>query len=138
VKRPVHDADPVQVARADHDVVLTRRGRERGEILGPVREIRVHLTDQIRAVTRERALQPLDVRSTQPALTGAVQHIDPARVLDAQAVGEVTRAIRRRVVDDEHPKAVVREHATSENGKILSLVKGRNDDEHVWRTHGRG
>jgi len=39
---------------------------------------------------------------------------------------------------DDMMKAVVREHATSENGKILSLVVGRNDDEDVWRTHGRG
>ena len=48
VQRPVHDADAVQVARADDDVVVGGRRGERRQVLGIVRQVRVHLADRDR------------------------------------------------------------------------------------------
>ena len=49
VQRPVHDADAGQVPRPDHQVVLLGGLRQRRQVLGTVRKVRVHLEDELRA-----------------------------------------------------------------------------------------
>ena len=129
VQRPVHDADAVQVARTDDDVVVGGRRDERRQILGIVRQVGVHLADEVDVGLGDRLLQAVDVGASEPALAGAVHDLHPARVLDRQRVGNRPGAIRRSVVDDQHPEARVREHAAREQRQILALVVGRDDDE---------
>ena len=79
MQRPVHHADAVQVARADHQVVRRRRGHEIGQVVGIVREVGVHLADEVRRPFRDRVLQAVDVGAAEAARPGAVHDLDAAR-----------------------------------------------------------
>ena len=129
MERPVHDADAVQVARSDDDVVVGGGGDERRQVFRIVRQVGVHLADEVDVGLGDRLLQAVDVRASKPALAGAVHDFDPARILDSQRIGNRSGAIRRAIVDDQHAEAGVREHAAREDRQVLALVVGRDDDE---------
>ena len=100
VQRPVHHADPVQVARADHESWVGGAAISAGRYAG--------LCDrsasiwQIRSASGLRApLQAVDVRAAETARTCAVHHVDAAGELARELVGHGARAVRRRVVDDQ-------------------------------------
>ncbi len=90
MQRPVHDADAGQIPRSDHQVVYRSRLGERRQVLGIVREVRVHLEDERRA-GRERVPQPVDVGAAEAARARAVQHFDASRMLRGKRVGHLRR-----------------------------------------------
>ena len=101
-----------------------------------MREVGVHLADEIDVGLRDRLLQAIDVRAPKPALAGAVHHLDAARVLARERVGDRPGAVGRAIVDDQHAEARVREHAAHEDRQVLALVIGRDDDEDGrWCVH---
>ena len=129
MQRPVHDADAVQVARADDDVVVGGGRDERRQVLGIVRQVGVHLADEVDVGLRDRLLQAVDIRAAEPALAGAVHDLDAAGILDRQRIGDRAGAVRRSIVDDQHAETGVREHAAREQRQVVALVVGRDDDE---------
>ena len=102
---PVPDAPALHVARAEHQVgaLLGRRDQPR-HVVRVVREVAVHLEDQLRAL-RERVCEAGDVRRAEAFLPLPVQDVDEAE-LRGQLVGELTRPVRRVVVDHEHAVAL--------------------------------
>ncbi len=73
VERPVHDADAVQVAGADHHVERPGRGDQRGQVRGAVRQVGVHLADEV-GVAREHAPERVDVGPAEAPAPAAVPH----------------------------------------------------------------
>ena len=130
VQRPVDDADALQVARADDQVMAAaqRHLHHLGQVLGIVREVRVHLADEVLgAGARQR--QRLDVGAAEPLLAGAVQHLDAVGELAGQRVGDLAGAVGRLVVDHHHAEAGMRDDVAHQPGQVLPLVVGRNQDE---------
>jgi hypothetical protein len=137
VQRPVHHADALEVARTDHHVVLRGGGRERREVLRVVREVGVHLADQIDVSLCHGTLQAVDVRAPQAAGTGAMHHLEASWELHREPIGDLPGTIGRGVVDDHHPEALVREHAADQGGQVLAFVVGRDDDQDARERHDR-
>ena len=112
VQRPVHDADAVQIARADHEVVVAARPRAPAGTPDRARGRRPSGRSDRRRSCAKRVLQAVDVRASEPAWAGAVHHFDAARDTRAASASAIcTGAIRRAVVDDQHAEAVVGEDA---------------------------
>ena len=91
--RPVDDRAAWHIARADHDVRLSGRGNQRRQMTWIVRQIRVHLADDIDGLVNAPR-DAVDVRASQAALAGAVHDVDPPRVRARQPVGHRARAVR--------------------------------------------
>ncbi len=89
------------VARADDHVgAIVQGAHEVGEVLGIVREVRVHLEEAL-VPLGEALREAVHVRRSEPELAGAVHHADAA-VARGDLVGELARAVGRVVVDDEN------------------------------------
>ena len=76
-----------------------------------------------------------DVRGAEAFLPLAVQHVDEPE-LRGEPVGELTRAVRRVVVDHEHADAV-RGKRLQHRLEVLALVVGRQADDCVRHVTGR-
>src|SRR3954470_12363191 len=74
VERPVLDAAAVDVSRADHEVGVVSRADEARKVGGIVREVRVHLEQQL-GPAGEGALEARQVRPTQALLRRPVHHL---------------------------------------------------------------
>jgi hypothetical protein len=59
-----------------------------------VGEVGIHLTDEIQIRHSHGFAQPVDVRPAQPAPSGPVHHLDAARIVRRERVGNLPRAIR--------------------------------------------
>ena len=121
---------PGEVARSDHHVVALRGGRHRRKVLGIVREVGVHLKDQVRA-RLERLAQAVDVRAAKPSRSVAMHDLDAAGILPCQIVGDRARPVGRSVVDHEHAKARMSEDPRRQNRQVVLLVVGRRHDDDV-------
>ena len=140
MERPVHDADAVQVARADHDVVrraaaATSAGRYSGlcERSASIWQMQIDV-----ALARSRAAgRRCTSGRARAGRCGASPRCGPGYSL-RQAIGDLPRAVRRPVVDHQHAEAVAREHACDEQRQVLALVVRRDDDEYVRRASRAG
>ena len=65
-----------------------------------MREVGVHLADELRAARRARARSRPGTPCPSPPLPRAVEHLDDAE-LGADALGDRAGAVGRAVVDDE-------------------------------------
>ena len=75
-RAPVLDAAALHVARAEHHVgALLDEAEEVGQVGGVVREVGVHLEDEVGAVV-EGLAEAGHVRLAQALLAGAMQHLD--------------------------------------------------------------
>ena len=65
-------------------------------------EVGIHLDDLLGALG-QRVFETRDIGGPQSFLAGAMQHVQPARIIQlrAQLVDEPARAIRRIIVHDE-------------------------------------
>ena len=87
-----------------------------------MRPVGVHLADQIGVISGQRALQAFDVRPPEPALAGAMDHVDTAGKLTCQPIGNLTGAIGRSVVDYHDGKQRIGQHGTNQIGQVVALV----------------
>ena len=94
-QRPVHHADALQVARADDDVVAPRGGDQLRHVARVVRQVGVHLQDEL-GVGGQRRPHAVEIRPPQPPLAGAVEHRQPAR-RSARRAGRPGRRCRRAI-----------------------------------------
>jgi hypothetical protein len=58
-----------------------------------------------------------------------VEHVDAARELVRQGVGQRSRPVRGSVVHDEHTVVRRRENLPDQRPEVLPFVVGRHDDE---------
>ena len=130
VERPVHDVDAVQVAGADHHVERLGRRNQRRQVRGAVRQVGVHLTDEV-GVAREHAPEPVDVGPAEAPAPAAVQDVHPPRMLAREGVGHRAGAVGRVVVDDEHAVVALPEHVRDQHGEVVALVVGGDHDGDV-------
>jgi hypothetical protein len=94
-----------------------------------VREVGVHLADELRARVGDGALQSVDVRPPEPALAGAVHDLDAARMIFRELIGDRARAVGRSVVHDQHAGPVVLQHAGGEHRQVFPFVIRRRYDQ---------
>src|SRR5260221_4643007 len=135
--RPVDDAYPaVHVPRSDHELVRGGGADERREVGRIVREIAIHLADELRAPFLDGVQQAVDVRAAETAGPGPMQDLDAAGGILHQLVRDRPRPVRGSIVDDEQAEAVVREDAGRQQREVLAFVIGRRDDEDVHRFRG--
>ena len=82
-------------------------GRDQvGQVLGIVREVGVHLADEIGASpSREGVLQAVDIGAAEAARAGAMHHLDAAWVILRELVGDRAGAVGRAVVDHQQPRS---------------------------------
>jgi DNA polymerase (family 10) len=97
-----------------------------------VGEVGIHLDDALGPVL-ERPAEAGDVGGTEPFLSRSVQDGD-VRQFRGEAIRQLARAVRRRVVDDEHAALQVqlREHVSElsdERLEVRALVIGRQADD---------
>jgi hypothetical protein len=111
--------------------VIRRGFDQRREVRRIMREVGVHLADQVR-VAMKRQAEALDVRAPEAALVGPVDDLQTPKGSARQIVGQLTRAVRRLIVDDHHRVAFVLENLTDERRQVLALVVGRDDDQNTW------
>src|SRR5262249_51008907 len=134
-ERPVHHADAAgSVAGADDGIVVRARAHQIRQVLGPVRQIAVHLADEVRGALVQRVRQAVHVGASEPARSGTVHHLDASRVLLDEAVGNRARPVGRAVVHDEQAEARVLQHARREQREVILFVIGRRDYENVHRS----
>ena len=96
---PVRHLAPVDVARAQHDVGVFGRLDQERDLGRVVREVGVHLDDEIRAPGKG-VIEPGDVGGAEALLRRSVKHLDVV-TLGREAVGDLAGAVGRVVVDDE-------------------------------------
>ena len=103
-RAPVLHAPAFHVARAEHEIGVLRSGEQPRHVLRVVREVAVHLEDQLGAV-RERLPERGEVRRPEALLPRPVENVDVGE-LGRELVGELPGAVRRAVVDDEDARIV--------------------------------
>ena len=132
-QRPVHDADAVQVARADHEVGAGGgRVDHRRQVLRIVRQVRVHLADEV-GVGEDSAAKSFEVGDAQAALAGPMQRLHASRILLAERVGNLAGAVGRLIVEHHHVHAGDRHQIGDEDRQVVLLVVGRNQDQRLHR-----
>ena len=107
--------------------------QELGEHLRGMREVRVHLHDEV-GRERERSPEALLVGRAD-AEAGTVVDEVHARVGGGERLDRSRRAIGRVVVDDQDVAVGRRTHGGDELRDVLPLVVGRDDDDRA--RHGR-
>ena len=123
---PVRGAAARDVARAEREVGSSCAGGDQPRrVLGIVREVAVHLEDQLRSVC-EGPLEAREIRGAEALLALAMEHGNEVE-LGRQPVGDLTGSIGRVVVDHEHAHAKRREGA-EHRLDVLALVVGREAD----------
>ena len=130
-QRPRLDDAPVDVARPEHDVGSPGGGDQGAEVGRVVREVAVHLRDQVVAAS-ERPRESRPIRASQALLPAAVDDLHPS-VLRGQLVRHPARAVGRSVVEDEDRAVQTArvEHAQKrrdEGADVLDLVVCRDAD----------
>ncbi len=128
---PALDAAAADVTRADDQIGAPfEGGQEVRQVARVVREVGVHLEDQV-VVPLEGPAEAIEIGAPEAELARPVHHVDPFVPL-GDAVGEGAGAVRGGVVD--HQDVRVREDledSVEEGRQIVSLVVGRGDDERL-------
>ena len=76
-------------------------------------------------------------RAPDAELSAAVQDLDPL-ALAREAIGDLSRSVRRGVVDDQDVRGIVdREDGTHEGLEVVRFVVGRRDHENAGRHRAR-
>ena len=101
-----------------------------GRYDGAVRQVRVHVTDEV-GVAREHAPEPVDVGAAEAPAPAAVQDVHSLRMLAGEGVGHLAGAVGRVVVDDEHAVVALPEHVRDQHREVVALVVGRDHDGDV-------
>ena len=103
------------------------------QLLGLVRAVGVHLTDDVVAGL-ERVGEAVTVRRAEPALVDPVQHVH-LRVGRRQVVGDPAGAVRGVVVHDQHVHVGPGGAQPLEDpGDVVGLLVGGDDHDHAhWR-----
>ena len=123
VQRPVDDADAVQVARADDEVVAPpRRSTRSGRYSGSC--------ERSASIWQMKSARPSRIACSSPSTyerprpRGPVRCITSIRpgCLAAERVGDRAGAVRGPVVDDEHAGAVVLEDPGGQDRQVVALV----------------
>ena len=96
-----------------------------------MREVGVHLADEVRGALLQGVKQAVDVRAAEAANSRAVHDFDASRMLARELIRDGTGTVGRIIIDDEHANTVVFEHAGGEQRKVLALVIGWNDNQYV-------
>lgn len=125
---PLGDSSAWHVAGADNQVSKLRSREKPGQIRRVMREIGVHLDDQV-CVGAKRNLESLQVGRTQTLLPGAVQDLDP-RVLRRDPVRDPAGSIGRIIIHDQDPVVIVSQLRTQGFDHpidVPGLVVGRQD-----------
>ena len=104
LERPVQDRAAGNVARPDHHVRVLGGREERGQLRRVVRQVGVHLADQVDRFG-QRLLHAVDIRAAESPVGGPVQHRHPSGVFEPEFVGQRAGAVRRVVVHDKHAHA---------------------------------
>ena len=131
---PVDHTDAIAVARAKHEVAVTRRFQEAWNVLRIVREITVHLENEL-VVALEGPSKTGAVGSAEAILRGPVQDVRP-RLSLGEGFREGAGAVGRVVVYHQHiGLSREGEQPLREKGQILPFIVGGYDDkgpDHVW------
>ena len=102
---------------------------ERRQKLRIVRQVRVHLADEIGVALRSpRESRPGTIGRGRARRCRCITDTRPGCVR-GELVGERARAVRRAIVDDQHPRARMREHAADDQRQVLAFVVRRDEDE---------
>ena len=131
-QRPVDNAHAaVHVPGADDEVAVPGCRHERRQGRGIVREVAVHLADEIGAWVRDGPRQAVYVRSPETTRSRSVDHVHPARVILCELIRDRPGAVRRTIVHDEETEAFVLQYAGCEQRQVLAFVIRRRDDQCV-------
>lgn len=131
---PISRSASRHVAGAEHEVGLSGGSDEPGKVGRAVREVTVHLDDEVGAGC-ERLPEPRQVRRAEALLARAVQHVEE-RAAGSQLVGELAGPVGGVVVDDEDSALDASPRERLVNGhdewlEVLALVVGGEaDHEH--------
>ena len=125
---PALDPAALDVARAEHQVGIARGGDQPRHVGRVVREVGVHLEDQL-GPAGQRLPEARDVGAPEALLAAAVQHLD-GLVLGGEPVRDRTGAVGRVVVHHEHAVLARRlgqlgEHGRDDRLEVLGLVVRR-------------
>ena len=93
-----------------------------------MRKVAVHL-DDVRGTHGKRLRKTCHIGSTKTFLLLSMHHGN-TRILRAESINDLARAIRRIVVEEEnHPlRGQILQHRSSHRRDVLPLVVGRYDD----------
>src|SRR5450756_2181604 len=136
VERPVHHADPVQVAGTDDHFVILRRRDQQRQVFRIVRKVRIHLADEV-DVPLEREAESLHVGPAEAALAHSVHHVHATGKLPGEIVGHLPGAVGRLVVHDHDRAPFVLQDLPHERSQVLAFVVSRDHDQAAWRSHRR-
>jgi len=127
--RPVDNGDaPLEVARAENEIVSLNRFQELRQMGRVVGEVGVHFEDEV-VSTAESESEACDVCGTEPEFLLAVENPE-ARFAARDLIREISRSIGRGVIDDEDIEGGVRrEDRGDESGEVVPLIIRRDDDE---------
>jgi DNA polymerase (family 10) len=130
-KPPVPDAAAGHVSGSEREVGLGGRPHEPGEVGGIVREVAVHLSDELGSLG-ENPTKSGQVRRPEPV---PVRPVENSQIVElrGEPLRELTRAVRGSVVDHEHPsvETMLRENGperANERLDVPPLVVGRHAD----------
>ena len=90
-QRPVDDADPVDVTRAQHQIRFLGRFEENRDVVRVVREIAVHLENEFIAALQS-PFESSNVSPAQPLFFGSMQNVN-GRMLGGEVVGSFAGAV---------------------------------------------
>ena len=94
-------------------------------------EVAVHLADELVAA-HECFGEACEIRIAKALLAGAMEH-GHAWIDGGAAIRDLTRAVRRTVVDDEHIHRRIGEDRVEHRQDVVLLVVGRQHDERAAR-----
>ncbi len=97
--RPIGRTPAFDIARPNHQIGVLGQREELWQVDGIVREIGVHLEDEVVALL-DGVMEASDIRGSQAHLAGAMQHVNGA-IARGQFVGDFAGAIGRIIVDDK-------------------------------------
>jgi hypothetical protein len=131
---PVHYADPFDVTGSQDYVMRFGGFDEGGQIGWIVREIGIHLDDQVVIQVCEGVLKTGEVGWAEPLFVLSVKNSDAAGISVGEFVSEISRAIGRVIVHHQHVNVTrLRAYRVYEVFEVLAFVVGRynNDGLHV-------
>ena len=123
----------------EHEVRVLRRRRQAWHVRRVVREVAVHLENEVRAKL-ERTPEACEIGGAEAFLALPMQHVHVV-VLGGQAIGDLPCSVGRVVVDHEHVQVVEVEPAKCRDHRleVLALVvRGEADQVAHGPYHRRG
>jgi hypothetical protein len=124
-------AAALDVARADHHVVLFDVLRQHNDLVQRMGEVGVHLAHRLVAAL-DAVLEPGDISRPQAHPARPVDHVHAPVLLAAQFIRQLSGAVRAVIIDDQQFEVRYGqfEEGRNQSGKIFSLVIGRNNNRY--------